>query len=35
MRERHVPVFVTAGTLFAERLLDGVILSAGSSSGRL
>ena len=27
MRERKVPVFVSAGTLFAERLLDGVILS--------
>jgi uncharacterized protein (TIRG00374 family) len=27
LRERRVPVFVTAGTLFAERLLDGVVLS--------
>ena len=27
LRERQVPVFVTAGTLFAERLLDGVVLS--------
>ncbi|MGH3022154.1 MAG: lysylphosphatidylglycerol synthase transmembrane domain-containing protein [Gaiellaceae bacterium] len=27
MRERNVPVFATAGTLFAERLLDGVVLS--------
>ena len=29
MRElRYIPVFVTAGTLFAERLLDGVVLAA-------
>ena len=35
MRERHVPVFVTAGTLFAERLLDGVILSAWILFGAL
>ena len=29
MRElRYVPAFVTAGTLFAERLLDGVVLAA-------
>jgi glycosyltransferase 2 family protein len=27
MRERNVPAFVSAGTLFAERLLDGVVLS--------
>jgi uncharacterized protein (TIRG00374 family) len=27
LREQHVPAFVTAGTLFAERLLDGVVLS--------
>jgi uncharacterized protein (TIRG00374 family) len=27
IREQHVPVFVIAGTLFAERLLDGVVLS--------
>jgi uncharacterized protein (TIRG00374 family) len=27
VRERGVPAFVTAGTLFAERLLDGVVLS--------
>jgi uncharacterized protein (TIRG00374 family) len=27
MREQGVPVFVSAGTLFAERLLDGVVLS--------
>ena len=35
MRERHVPVFVSAGTLFAERLLDGVILSAWILFGAL
>ncbi len=35
MRERQVPVFVTAGTLFAERLLDGVILSAWILFGAL
>ena len=34
MRERRVPVFVSAGTLFAERLLDGVILSAWILFGR-
>lgn len=29
MREqRHIPAFVTVGTLFAERLLDGVVLAA-------
>ena len=29
MRElRYIPAFVTAGTLFAERLLDGVVLAA-------
>jgi glycosyltransferase 2 family protein len=29
MRELgHIPAFVTAGTLFAERLLDGVVLAA-------
>ena len=27
MREQGVPAFVAAGTLFAERLLDGVVLS--------
>jgi glycosyltransferase 2 family protein len=27
VRERGVPAFVAAGTLFAERLLDGVVLS--------
>jgi uncharacterized protein (TIRG00374 family) len=35
MRERQVPVFVSAGTLFAERLLDGVILSAWILFGAL
>ena len=35
LRERQVPVFVTAGTLFAERLLDGVILSAWILFGAL
>jgi hypothetical protein len=35
MRERQVPVFVSAGTLFAERLLDGVILSAWILIGAL
>ncbi|HWB57435.1 MAG TPA: lysylphosphatidylglycerol synthase transmembrane domain-containing protein [Gaiellaceae bacterium] len=35
MRERHVPVFVSAGTLFAERLLDGVILSTWILLGAL
>lgn len=35
MRERQVPVFVSAGTLFAERLLDGVVLSAWILLGAL
>ncbi len=35
MRERHVPVFVSAGTLFAERLLDGVVLSTWILFGAL
>jgi uncharacterized protein (TIRG00374 family) len=35
MRERQVPVFASAGTLFAERLLDGVILSAWILLGAL
>ena len=35
MRERQVPVFVSAGTLFAERLLDGVILSVWILFGAL
>lgn len=35
LRERQVPVFVSAGTLFAERLLDGVILSAWILFGAL
>jgi uncharacterized protein (TIRG00374 family) len=35
LREREVPVFVTAGTLFAERLLDGVILSSWILFGAL
>ncbi len=35
MRERQVPVFVSAGTLFAERLLDGVILSTWILFGAL
>jgi uncharacterized protein (TIRG00374 family) len=35
LREQHVPVFVTAGTLFAERLLDGVVLSAWILLGAL
>jgi uncharacterized protein (TIRG00374 family) len=35
MRERQVPVFASAGTLFAERLLDGVILSAWILFGAL
>jgi glycosyltransferase 2 family protein len=35
LRERHVPVFVSAGTLFAERLLDGVILSSWILLGAL
>ena len=36
MRElKHVPAFVTAGTLFAERLLDGVVLAAWIVLGAL
>jgi uncharacterized protein (TIRG00374 family) len=35
LRERHVPVFVTAGTLFSERLLDGVVLSTWILLGAL
>ena len=35
LRERHVPVFVSAGTLFAERLLDGVVLSTWILLGAL
>jgi uncharacterized protein (TIRG00374 family) len=35
LREQHVPVFVTAGTLFAERLLDGVVLSVWILLGAL
>lgn len=35
LRERHVPVFVSAGTLFAERLLDGVVLSVWILLGTL
>lgn len=35
LREREVPVFVSAGTLFAERLLDGVILSSWILFGAL
>jgi uncharacterized protein (TIRG00374 family) len=35
MRERHVPAFVSAGTLFAERLLDGVVLSVWILLGTL
>jgi glycosyltransferase 2 family protein len=35
MRERRVPVFVSAGTLFAERLLDAVILSTWILFGAL
>jgi glycosyltransferase 2 family protein len=35
LRERQVPVFVSAGTLFAERLLDGVVLSAWVVLGAL
>lgn len=35
MRERQVPVFVSAGTLFAERLLDGVVLSTWILFGAL
>ena len=36
MRElRHIPPFVTAGTLFAERLFDGVVLAAWIVLGAL
>jgi glycosyltransferase 2 family protein len=35
LRERQVPAFVTAGTLFAERLLDGVILATWILLGAL
>jgi hypothetical protein len=36
MRElAHIPVFVSAGTLFAERLLDGVVLAAWILLGAL
>lgn len=35
MRERTVPVFVSAGTLFAERLLDAVVLSTWILLGAL
>lgn len=35
MRERQIPVFVSAGTLFAERLLDGVILATWILLGAL
>src|SRR5919198_3706565 len=35
VRERHVPAFVAAGTLFAERLLDGVVLSVWILLGAL
>jgi uncharacterized protein (TIRG00374 family) len=35
LREREVPVFVSAGTLFSERLLDGVILSSWILFGAL
>ena len=35
LRERNVPVFVSAGTLFAERLLDGVVLSVWIVLGAL
>jgi len=35
LRERQVPVFVSAGTLFAERLLDGVVLSVWIVFGAL
>jgi uncharacterized protein (TIRG00374 family) len=35
LRERQVPVFVSAGTLFAERLLDGVVLSVWIVLGAL
>jgi glycosyltransferase 2 family protein len=35
LRERQVPAFVSAGTLFAERLLDGVVLSTWILLGAL
>jgi len=35
LRERQVPIFVSAGTLFAERLLDGVVLSVWIVLGAL
>jgi glycosyltransferase 2 family protein len=35
LREQHVPAFVVAGTLFAERLLDGVVLSVWILLGAL
>jgi glycosyltransferase 2 family protein len=35
VREQHVPAFVIAGTLFAERLLDGVVLSVWILLGAL
>jgi uncharacterized protein (TIRG00374 family) len=35
LRERQVPAFVTAGTLFAERLLDGVVLATWILLGAL
>jgi uncharacterized protein (TIRG00374 family) len=35
LRERQVPAFVSAGTLFAERLLDGVVLSVWIVLGAL
>lgn len=35
MRERQIPAFVSAGTLFAERLLDGVVLATWILLGAL
>jgi uncharacterized protein (TIRG00374 family) len=35
VRQEHVPAFVIAGTLFAERLLDGVVLSVWILLGAL
>jgi glycosyltransferase 2 family protein len=35
LREQQVPAFVVAGTLFAERLLDGVVLSVWILLGAL
>lgn len=35
LRERRVPVFVSAGTLFAERLLDGVVFATWIVLGAL